>query len=102
MGSSKEELRLPMDMMSPANGMGGSRCNAHGHGGHMNDGEANGEKLLTPKLQRLVDWNVDQLSRLLRLIVVRRKALRRLSNSNTHCDNDVNRAGTVLEEVREV
>jgi len=60
--------------------------------------------VLTPKMQRLVDWNVDQLSRLLKLIVARRKHPRRASNVNTAYDsyNNAKRNGTVLEEVKEV
>jgi len=61
--------------------------------------------VLTPKMQRLVDWNVDQLSRLLKLIVVRRKHPRRQSNANTilyDSYNNSKRNGTVLEEVKEV
>jgi len=59
--------------------------------------------VITPKMMRLVDWNVDQLSRLLKLIVARRRAPRRASNSkNSMYDSNLTECGTVLEEVKEV
>jgi len=59
--------------------------------------------VLSPKMQRLVDWNVDQLSRLLRAVVARRNALKKLSNpKNSLYEQNNKRTGTVLEEVKEV
>jgi len=67
------------------------------------DDSDDGKFVLTPKMLRLVDWNVDQLSRLLKQIVGRRRAPRRQSNSkNSTYDNNLAECGTVLEEVKEV
>jgi len=67
-------------------------------------GDSDDDKfVLTPKMLRLVDWNVDQLSRLLKQIVGRRRVPRRQSNSkNSMYDNNLTECGTVLDEVKEV
>ena len=62
---------------------------------------------LDAKAKRLVDWNCDQMIRLLKLIVARRNAQARRSSQN-HPTNEnflnvnLRKVGTVLEEVREI
>ena len=63
---------------------------------------------LDAKAKRLVDWNCDQLIRLLKLIVARRNAQARrgsqLASGETEglFSSNLRKVGTVLEEVREI
>jgi len=67
------------------------------------DEELNTErKSLPPKMQRLVDWNADQLSRLLRAVIAKRNARKLSSSFSSKYDKNILRSGTVLEEVKEV
>ena len=68
---------------------------------------------LDAKAKRLVDWNCDQMIRLLKLIVARRNAQARRTSSTelsattaqedqAQLNNNLRKVGTVLEEVREI
>ena len=67
---------------------------------------------LDAKAKRLVDWNCDQMIRLLKLVVARRSAMQRrgsvdatnLTGSTTEnfMNRNLRKVGTVLEEVREI
>ncbi|CAB9510830.1 Receptor-type guanylate cyclase gcy [Seminavis robusta] len=63
---------------------------------------------LDAKAKRLVDWNCDQMIRLLKLIVARRNAQARRSSQIQASTNEeflnanLRKVGTVLEEVREI
>ena len=65
-------------------------------------------RLSSGKISRLVDWNVDVLSRLLRQVVARRNAINQMSSDSSvapsppSLNNDPNSTSTVLEEVREI
>jgi hypothetical protein len=65
---------------------------------------------LDAKAKRLVDWNCDQMIRLLKLVVARRSAMQRRASGdylrNSTAENfkngNLRKVGTVLEEVKEI
>lgn len=65
---------------------------------------------LDAKAKRLVDWNCDQMIRLLKLVVARRNAQNRRASTGaveaqtreSYSNTNLRKAGTVLEEVREI
>jgi hypothetical protein len=56
------------------------------------------------KTMRLIDWNVDILSQLIRQIVARREALNcsRRKSSTSPLQNNTPKNGTVIDEVKEI
>lgn len=69
--------------------------------------EKNIQKLRTGKMSRLVDWNVDVLSKFLRQVVARRKAVLQMSLETEIATLPISphgtaSASTVLEEVKDI
>jgi hypothetical protein len=67
-------------------------------------GEVNGEIVLDERSQRLVDWTVDQLARLLKQILARRKLLGiEVSEDVAKMQMlDFSEGGTVIDEVKDI
>ncbi|CAB9497218.1 Receptor-type guanylate cyclase gcy [Seminavis robusta] len=101
----QEDMNATMNTESPDNSSSnGTAAATHNAASSISASKALGTQTSSAKVERLVDWNVDLLARLLKHVVARRLVLV-ASDPQRKEDADesvfMTRAGTLLEEVKE-